>query len=161
MSLIELLDVVQSIWYSHQSEDHRKRPEIKVYDVKAHIEHLLNQGVKADDLLDQLNDYQPSEIDDIVFLDNHSKKSFDAAYDYINEEYRKTGHLDAVAFVNADKHDFDTEEKFNLSAKAIAVALGLDVSPELVPEVFWTNAFNNELTPLETAERLLSSLGTV
>lgn len=161
MSLIELLDIVQSVWYIHESEDQNKRPLVESYDVKSYLDRLINDGVKGDDLWGALNNYQPQEIDDIVFLSDYSQAALDSAYEKLNARYSKVGNLDAGAFVNAKNRNLETEEQFNFSAKSIAIALGLDVSPELVPEDFWTNAFNDELTPLETAERLLSNLGTV
>lgn len=128
MSLIELLDIVQSVWYVHDSEDQDKRPLVESYDVKAYLETLVKDGVKGDDLWAALNDYQPQEIDDIVFLSDYSQKSLDSAYEKLNERYFKAGNLDAGAFVNAENRNLETEEQFNFATKSIAVALGLDVS---------------------------------
>jgi hypothetical protein len=161
MSLIELLDIIQSVWYVHDSEDQDKRPLVESYDVKPYLEKLVNDGVKGDDLWEALNDYQPQEIDDIVFLSDYSQSALDSAYEKLNIRYRKAGNLDAGAFVNAKNRNLETEEQFNFSAKSIAIALGIDVSPELVPDEFWGNAYIAELSPIEASEKLLSNLGTM
>lgn len=161
MSLIELLERLTSVWYIHDSEDGNKRPIVESYDVKPVVEQCVNEDMNGEEIWNAVSDYVPEEIDDIVLLSDHSQESFDNAYNKLRDNYRKSGHLDASAFVNADNRELGHVEHFADFAKSIAIALGVNVTPELVSDNFWIESFNCCITPLEAAEELLRCVNAV
>jgi hypothetical protein len=150
MTLTQLFALLDAIWYTVDTEDENKQDCVSRRNVLPLVAIEIPKHVVPSALWQMLCDEAGScELEEM-----HYASTLGGMYAAAHAHCVKAKQLTAEAFCNAT-YVQEHEEVFVTYATQIAIALDINIDDDQVNPEFWTQAFADDLTPLEAAASLL------